>query len=440
MKKVMLLWPLTVLIAFYLGYKMAVPSDTSKLVEMSADLYTDTGLSENRVSENKQSSIQDTLTQVTPTEKVVDTSASDSPLEDIVLQARSLMGTNRYFLDFKGVASAYNLVQKLNEEELKRVLLENFSEGGNAQDANILAILISQYAEYNPQGALDFIDANIESPNAKLLSTISAIKAWTNADPERAFGWYQTQKFNAKRQGLMSGVSNSLAIIFDGLAKQDIDLALANLYTLQDGGRDLQMAMLGLANALTEKAQFAELLSETQDMGNKQLRSSILSVWGTQNPTEIGDWLDNEYLGEDKHELRERAMSTWMLSEPLSSAEWFMQNATAENRQASVEKVVEQWSLSSPQGALEWLLSQQEIDFDSALSTLLIESSFSNSDFVMNNLELLEDKEQKEEIAFNLYLSLKHKSEKQAEEFKNNSPYSAYIRKSASYLDDNEEQ
>lgn len=436
MKKVMLLWPISLLASFYLGYSLTKPDSSAPATEARVGLNENKALSEPLVSNSKQLATQKANAQVSIPKRAVNTTATDIPLDEVVAQARALMGTSRYSLDFKGVANTYNLVQSLSEDELKDILLANFSAGGNARDANILAIFISQYAEYNPQGALDFIDANIEAPNARLVSTISAIKAWTNVDPEGAFGWYQMQILNANNQGLMNGVSNSLAVIFDGLAKKDIDLALASLYELQEGGRDLQMAVAGLANALTEKSQFADLLSKTRDMQNKQVRSSILSVWGAQNPREIGDWLDNEYLGEDKKHLRERAMSTWMLSEPEGSAEWFMQGVSSEDRQESVEKVVKEWSLSSPQGALEWLRSQREIDFDSALSTLLVESSFSNSDFVLKHIELLDDKEQKQEIAFNLYLALKYKSEKQAEEFKNSSRYTDYIKESASYLND----
>ncbi len=427
MKTTTLLWAALVLLSFYFGYQLGTSQyngQTFNTMATSDELPEQRSQKSAKETQTKQ---QDPSANIASDKKLIKADPELSELDsgEIASTIRLLLGDNRFSQSFKGIAEAYSLIENLTESELLEILQSEFDSENSAKDINALVMILSQYAEYDPQGAIDFVERNVTSPQSKMIATLATLKTWADHDPLGALNWYFSESKKASNQGILSGVASSLTVIFNSLATTDIELATSKLYEIQSSEQHLSLAAMGVINALSDKQEFADFLLRTEDLKQERLRTSVIGIWGAKNPLEMTQWLDNEYQGEDIDVLKQRAMASWMMSSPQESANWYVGGASEDKRQERVGEVVRHWSSTSPESAMDWLLRQSNIDYQSAVSTLLTHAIYSDFEFVSDNLELLKDRKQKAGLSFGIYTQLKKIDKDKAAEFLQASPYGA---------------
>jgi len=344
---------------------------------------------------------------------------------DIVANVKQLLESGQGFSDIASIAEAYSLVSKLSEQEVLESLNALRYDLSLPNGMLSFKVLISRYAEIDASKAINYIESNISSGQAKTMATSSALAIWSKTDPTSAYNWLLEDGSHNKDRGLMSSIG--FIPVFKGLANQNFDDAFVKLSELSIVGNDVSMAIMGIAQTLGTKEEFISFYHKSKEIGNKSSRLSIVRNWVNKDPVEAADWIDSMEQTSENSKLRNTVLSTWMNSEPDKAADWYLAGASEKNRQSFVDKVMANWSFSSPTSALSWINQQSDIDTQKSTKKLLEKSAFSNREFTIDNLYLLENDEDKKAVSYNIYYSLLQESESKATSFLDSSPFKEHL-------------
>ncbi|MCJ8270341.1 MAG: hypothetical protein MJK04_13180 [Psychrosphaera sp.] len=426
-----ILWIASLVIAYFVGYNtksLPAPNDPQLGYEQSDSLDK---VNKTGVDANKATAITRlTMTQKTNSTATNSTATKKPPVVSDVLEAlKSLLGNGGQSIDMAAIAESYNLIKKLTEQQLIDALTQLKGDLNNPNNLTPLLLILSQYAQKNPQRSVEFVQDNMSSTRSKMVAMSTIIQSWAKNDPLAAYDWYMTTKENNDSNGLLGKHAAGLSSIFQGLAKRDINDAIEKLADLTGDTLGLSAAVSAMTGELTDKAEFTDFIAKTSEFDDKSARDGAIRTWAMKNPQEMTDWFDTIDDSQDKTALQEKALAGWMMTDPKNAADWYINTAEEKNKQVNADKIVSKWSQSNPEATLQWIGQQAGIDAQKSTQKLLESSAFFQPEFVNNNLELLANVKDKVTISVLLYMAYDRNNKKKAAEFLKQSPYKDELNK-----------
>lgn len=404
-----LFWIITVTLAFVVGQQF---STNHSAVSESTPNRNEQNLALTHMPDSEQT----VPLFPTPTEPQLDNVPASS-VDEVISQIKTLLGDN-FSMHFGNIAKAYSYIQSLNDEQIVEALDLLRANADDAKYSQTMLMFLSRYAETSPQAAISYIQDNIRSNGIKTQAQMAVLGVWAQTQPLEALEWVKS----ARNSNTMRGFDANLLPIFSNLAKQDLQLAFNELTTLSETN-GLQMAVLGIAQSLSNGSQFAELIDQAEEFDNKKITRAVLSAWTTKNPQDTLDWFYQLDESPRKQELEQAIFDSYIFTKPEEAADWFLAQAPVQQIQTRTDQIVERWGAQNPQAALEWVNKQVSIDSQQTVKKLFNRAVYSHPDFVQENLELLSSTKQKSDILFRVYLTIQRESQKRADDFLSSSAY-----------------
>jgi len=345
---------------------------------------------------------------------------------DLLVDLKQLLVGGQMVTDMAGIAQAYGLVKNLSEQELLAVLNLMTDEANNPKNLQLVSLLTGRLATFDPMSAIGIIEDNITAPQAKMTAMLSALSSWTKEDPIGAYHWY-TDPNNGNNQEGMYQSMGQLAI-FNGLATNDTNDAFTKLTELGSSGGNTMFAAMGFSQSLESKADFINFIEQASELDDNQIKESLITAWVQRSPLETVEWLETVENKEQHTQLQTKVFHSWMASDPSNAADWFL--TAASDKQSRATKIIQSWGMGDPNAALSWLDRQSDFDKEQPTAQLLNSSVYSNSQFAIDNLELLSTDKAKESLSSNIYRKLFRSNSRKAAEFLASSPYKSAIEKS----------
>lgn len=428
-----LLWLLSIGIAFKLGTYLNQSITVGEFEQQFEQSDSRSGNQANDQSEpsffsfSSEHNSSDALTEPRPLveRQQVNQSAghpSDVDLEDTIVAVNRLL-LNSSAMNMSKLAKAYNLVQQLDKSQLLNAMYRLDPNTTDPKQMKLLSLFLSRYAELEPTEAIAYVDRNISASTTKRYGHSTVLTAWAETDPTAALEWY---KNNASAE-LMNQRNSGLFGIFDGLARQDVNLAMDNLEQFSDSPKAMSSAVSGLAYSLSSEQDFTRLLDKTKDLDNNRLTQSVVSMWARKDPEQALTWVSNVEDDKQQNELEQRLFRTWLYADADVAADRYMARADSTNMQSRAQFVAKSLSYASPEKAMNWINQQPEIDAQPLLEKLVQRSTYRNPDFAAKHLELLQDKKDVIAKSVSIYMSFERSSQNKAENFLAASDYKSEV-------------
>jgi hypothetical protein len=409
-------WLCTIGIAFFAGshwHESSSHAEHSEEVEVGSLIS-----SSSQVTTTQETALSKELTDsVAATEqKQV---ANQSTLNQVISMFKGV-----YVQDLASIASAYNLITNMSEEDLFSDLEYLRAFANDPEYSLTLSLYLDRYATIAPYKALTFALNNITSPQIRQGAINIALSKWAQKDPALALDWY-----NGNREELSSRFNPILSGIFANMATKNQDLAIQLLQDYTDDRTELSLAMSGVTLNVKESADFINLLEKTAYLDSSNARSSILSAWLKANPEGTLDWFSELPESTIKDKTEELIFRSYINADASNAADWYMSRAESDRLQSRADKIIESWSFSNPEDALKWVSRQTDIDAQQATKKLLLNAAYTAPSFVTNNLHLLASNGDRADASAQIFAALKRESSAKAQMFFEASPYQKEILK-----------
>jgi hypothetical protein len=345
--------------------------------------------------------------------------ANQSTLNQVISMFKGVYGQ-----DLGSIASAYNLITNMSEEDLLSDLEYLRAYANDPEYSLTLSLYLDRYASIAPYKALTFALNNITSQQIRLGAISIALSKWAQKDPTLALDWY-----NGNREELSSRFNPILSGIFANMATKNQDLAIQLLQDYTDDRTELSLAISGITLNLKESADFINLLEKTAYLDSSNAQRSILSAWLRANPEGTLDWFSELPESSNKDKTEELIFGSYINTDASNAADWYMSRATSDQLQSRANKIIGRWSFSNPEDALKWVSRQTDIDAQQATKELLLNAALSDPSLVTNNLHLLTSNKDKADASARIFITLKRESSAKAQMFFEASPYQKEILK-----------
>lgn len=321
----------------------------------------------------------------------------------------------------------YQSINTLAEDEVLKLLL--LYKNKNINQYITKHLLLKKYAEYNPQSAIAYVQRNIKTENSKNRSFMDVLRVWAKNSPELAYAWYIDALKNSSSIDKLDKSHIGFRSIFENLAKQDISDAMLKLTDLQDNYKDLELATKGVMDSFDQRADFIAFIDQSSDINSVFIRRTVIQDWLIYKPEEMSIWLETQPETLEKQTLQKRVFSRWVgRGESQKAAIWYLNTASSENKRQYLETIVRAWRKDQPQAALNWIKHQKEINTQTSINLLLSSASYSQPNFVKENLGLIDNIQLQQRVAFRLYLTyLGKESPMVAENYLTDSAHKEYI-------------
>jgi len=422
---IIVFWIISLVCAFFLGQQYDKKPTQS---EPEIDSHINQPIIKNEIKEpNSFASKIETSKIITINDKEF-SQVDDVPLMiDIVSTLKSKFGNNPMAYDIVAIATSYDLIKELNEDEILEALSLLDADANPAMISMPLNLLLSRYAEINPESSMRYIENSVSNTQKKNMAMFTIISTWAKNSPLEAYDWYEKSTRNNSNSSKIN--SFTLPTIFTSLAQNNLPDAIDKLSDLTGQANKARMAVLGITNTLSEPEDFINLIERTGLLEDNQIITSIVNHWAMKDPQETIQWLETNENIENKDELERNILTTWMSSKPKQAADWYVANADDTNKQQYANNVVENWAYRNPQAALSWINEQSEIDAEQSIVKLLNVSAYSDVNFVLENFDKISSDKEKESLSVTIYSSLRRQSKTKAEEFLAASPYKQTLEK-----------
>jgi hypothetical protein len=412
-------WLVSIGAAFFLGYSVNSminlnQNNTFSITEQPKLKYSDIQTKDN---------IQ--LKEIVKLEKLNAAVTVKPALNGLIDNLDHLLNKGQLSLDMASIVEAYKLIENLTEDELLTAL--NLMEGGlnKLKNLQVLSLLTERLASLDPLKAVQFVEDNVDSPQAKMTAMMSVISSWVKKDPISAYDWYKDQSNGYASNNNFS--SMGLLSIFNGLAKHDINDAFTKLTELDSSGTNIVMAVMGISDVLESKEDFVQFIEHSDELDNLEITDAIIRSWALKSPLDTIEWSESMEGTEQQKTMQSTIFTTWVSTEPTSAADWYIGTASEGEKALHATEIIEMWSMIEPNEALTWLDQQTSFDTQESIVALLNSSTYDNVKFAIDNFERLTSDKNKADVSYRIYQSLERNSTKKAAEFLASSPYKQEI-------------
>ncbi|MDO6425929.1 hypothetical protein Q4489_02845 [Thalassotalea sp. 1_MG-2023] len=411
------LWPLSLVIAFFLGQhfsKLSLHFDDDKLKTS----YQKESLSPSH-SFTKQNDKE------TPHQQVIVTDIAQFSLDNTLEKLTMLMEkSSGIIVGLEQSALVYSLLHQTPNASVI-AMIEAIANEPNS-DINVLSLgyLYGRLAQVNGQVAAEHLATLKIDSFVKVGLEAKIYQQWAINEPEVALDFYLAQKDQSLYDvGLLAIIST--------IAKQDINLAMDKIKQLHDEGHNIKRAVTGIAQSFTENYQYQDLIQALNTLKDERVVQGILSAWALKEPQAVADWLTVSADEDNRLSREERLLSTWFSKDFSSAADWYIGSKTDEkSRNNAISKILLRQSYTTNVDVLKsWLEKQPDINFVDKMKELVTNTARRNPQFSEKHFDILDTEKQRIDTAFDIYNGYKRQNSKVAQDYLNSSPYKSEILK-----------
>lgn len=399
-------WAASLGVAFYSGtFNSSISLDQNEILRSNSEMSKVNSNSAKNVS--SQNEAQNQL-RISTSLKV------RRPIGDVFIELNNLLENPMTANSYSGeYFELLKLVKDLNEEELVELLEMMDIEKIDNSNQKPLLLLLSRYAECNPQNALFFYESNITSQQLKESALKVILSQWSHDDPESAYEWLKKSSEDKPFD------SPDLAIIFENLARHDLASTIEKLQ--ETSGK---YASIGLSSALKTKEDFIDFFEHAKDLNNEKANHLVSQKWGKKNPEEAVEWLGT-LDKDDRGKYEYHVLHGWMSHNPVDAANWYFE--VSEDKQEAAISIMTSWE-TDIETKIEWLEKQEGINTSRAIAVSFVLNN--DLDYGVKNLDKIPGEFHKEFYSNWVYTSLKDdvdQATQKAAEFLESSPYKEMI-------------
>ncbi len=395
------IWISSVLLAFYVGAYLQSSSTSN------ANNFQQTKLADELLSAFSQPNMANT-------ENAYDTASAAFETDDVVAQ---LLEPLEGDYAFSNVVNTWNMMASLDQQQVLQTLNSLTNQLDDKQSERLFQLLFGKYVEQSPLDAMHYAQNSSVSDRLRARLLRRALPAYIKADPEGALMWYKNQN-----ESLGSSYSN-MTRLFHELAKQDVDLALEQLFELPEE-LSARGAVRGVILELSKDHDFIDVVDKFSGQGDDRNVTNLIAKWPNSRLDEVSTWINQVESVDARREYSRNLLYEWLGNDSRAATDWYMNNATEVPEDVRVKRILSAWPRRDLEPALNWLQSQTNIDQAEMTKTLLSRHTSSSPAVVEANLTLLEPyPKQYLSIAKKLYRTYKKMDPAKAEAFVEGSPH-----------------
>jgi hypothetical protein len=395
------IWISSVLLAFYVGAYLQSSSTSN------ANNFQQTKLADELLSAFSQPNMANT-------ENAYDTASTAFETDDVVAQ---LLEPLEGDYAFSNVVNTWNMMASLDQQQVLQTLNSLTNQLDDKQSERLFQLLFGKYVEQSPLDAMHYAQNSSVSDRLRARLLRRALPAYIKADPEGALMWYKNQD-----ESLGSSYSN-MTRLFHELAKQDVDLALEQLFELPEE-LSARGAVHGVILELSKDHDFIDVVDKFSGQGDDRNVTNLIAKWPNSRLDEVSTWINQVESVDARREYSRNLLYEWLGNDSRAATDWYMNNATEVPEDVRVKRILSAWPRRDLEPALNWLQSQTNVDQAEMTKTLLSRHTSSSPAVVEANLTLLEPyPKQYLSIAKKLYRTYKKMDPAKAEAFVERSPH-----------------
>ena len=268
----------------------------------------------------------------------------------MILNSPGSIGRMEALLDF---------VKELDSDEVELALAEvrGMARGGDMFMS--MSLLMSRYAEIDPEKALGFVGKS--SGMERGMGTSSILRTWASKDPKAAADYIAKNMLsesngNSRDDWMMRRTAASVASEW---AKQDTNAALTWAQGLPDEVKGEALGNIIEQITTDDPLRAAEVaMGFDGEQRDRSLRT-IADQWSRNEPQEAVNWAES-LTGEGRVGALEEALEN-LVRKDTESAVSYLDKMDASERDSIMKEVVEQWARNGKEAtaeAAEWVASQ----------------------------------------------------------------------------------
>ena len=419
-----LIWLISSTLAFIAGLSLA-PNSPNQLT-IKSSLSADNEIDAHTTSTYSQNSLLPDSNRVQNQKQL--TPIQTNKIDQALAHFQSLNHSN-FLLDLNDIGQAYLQLKQLNQAQVYQLMYQLKDTLNKPNSWLALTMVLGRYGELAPIDAIAFVSDHLNSTDARISGLGQVLTSWAKTSPNEAIDWYNNNKGYINSLSTRAGEGFGSSIIFGALAQQDFNNAIDQLNIYASDGGNLPMAVRGISQSITNSDDYHQLIEHVELINNPQLVKTIASTWAMKNPQQLSEQLDkiNFPTEEAKAEINEQILTSWSSTEPTKAADWYLNQQPEEKHQQAVNRVAKNLAFVNPEHAMNWLSARQELDTSNAFYEILSVSTFSETNFAIDNLEKLTSEQQKQALSLQIYQTLLESNRDRAENFLAFSPYKFYI-------------
>ncbi|MGA2052251.1 MAG: hypothetical protein ABSH19_02950, partial [Opitutales bacterium] len=228
--------------------------------------------------------------------------------------------------------------------------LEPHLHGEN--NAQAFSIFLGQWAESDPQAALDWLKRERKTIGMGFVSNV--FEAWSAKDPAAALAAISQLPTGQDVRG------NALTAVIENMMAQDPQSALSALVSQRFGAysNDVIQSLYGELAKVNPSATAAAALNLPTSSLRNAVMASVAGSWAAQDPAGALAWVNGLPLMPDS--LRNAVMTSvaesWAAQDPAGALAWANGLPAGQAKNDAVKSVIDTMSEQDPSGAAAYLL------------------------------------------------------------------------------------
>ena len=333
------IWISSVLLAFYVGAYLQSSSTSN------ANNFQQTKLADELLSAFSQPNMANT-------ENAYDTASAAFETDEVVAQ---LLEPLEGDYAFSNVVNTWNMMASLDQQQVLQTLNSLTNQLDDKQSERLFQLLFGKYVEQSPLDAMHYAQNSSVSDRLRARLLRRALPAYIKADPEGALMWYKNQD-----ESLGSSYSN-MTRLFHELAKQDVDLALEQLFELPEE-LSARGAVRGVILELSKDHDFIDVVDKFSGQGDDRNVTNLIAKWPNSRLDEVSTWINQVESVDARREYSRNLLYEWLGNDSRAATDWYMNNATEVPEDVRVKRILSAWPRRDLEPALNWLQSQTNVD------------------------------------------------------------------------------
>ena len=408
---------------FYLKWSQVAINDSSKLNNLNGTV-SQQFPSEQGVKSYEKTKLHTTNQNLFTKKVVLD------KVDDFLIRNKNIHDLN---ITNKMVAPFYQLLSELDEYQLQQKAEDLVDQLPNYAASRLLIITLETLAELQPQKALEISMSMSDEHYQKLGNIQSVFSIWSASSPEEALEWYASEDFS-QTQYLHLAKDILSATVLNHLYNKNKSLALTKVSELLQQNKLTAFAMERLSESINQSNEFRSLLdvlsvSQFHDSGMVE----VTAQWFAKAPQDAAAWVNMLDKEQKSPRLFNLALKNWIKSEPKYASDWYIKQFDEQQQSEAISKAATYFAREDPKSALEWVESLNMTNSQNAIYNILKNASYHYPDFVISNLDRVQDTKIKlsafQDAIYSIYLNNPDKAQKLIDASEHKEALEAYIHK-----------
>ena len=296
-----------------------------------------------------------------PTAPKVEVSAPAYSLPAEVVAKIAALLSERKPMDKARMEAWAKLMAQIPPDQIDQALQAALQLPDHEVRTAVAQTLFRNWVETNPRAALAFATVQFQGKE-KSDAIREALQRWAAQDPDGAFAaWREQAADSTKRLGWGGDQQEIVKALFEGMAQQDFQKAVAGLKGLDWDLFGSALKGMGATAAKTEPGRklFLEQLKRVSDLPvSYEAMSGFMFNWSQYDLPSAMNWVENQPAGKQRdYAVREVGLN-YVRRDPKTGADWWLAQATPAERSQAFFGIAQTWASTDIKAAGEWLNQQ----------------------------------------------------------------------------------